>query len=153
MPKPQLTKEGRDRLTAQLASLTHERTEARERVKTARKFCDFREDVTYAEAVDAYDRIEVKIADLERTLAEAVIVDRGRLDVVAFGSQVVIRETPDGEEETYRLVGELEADLANGTISASSPLGTGLMGGVVGQTVTIDTPGGTLDFEIVRIER
>uniref|UniRef100_UPI0018E57909 GreA/GreB family elongation factor n=1 Tax=Exiguobacterium sp. TNDT2 TaxID=2233531 RepID=UPI0018E57909 len=56
-------------------------------------------------------------------------------------------------DETYRLVGELEADLANGSISATSPLGSGLIGATVGQSVTIDSPGGPLDFEIVRIDK
>lgn len=153
MNQPQLTKAGRLRLQEQLETLRGDsRHEALERVKTARKFCDFREDVTYVEAVREQERIETKIVELERLLADAVIVDEGRSDVVAFGSRVVIRELPDGNDETYRLVGELEADLAEGTISVSSPLGSGLMGGVVGQSVSIASPAGPLDFEIVRIE-
>ncbi|ERG66587.1 MAG: transcription elongation factor GreA [Exiguobacterium chiriqhucha] len=153
MNQPQLTKAGRLRLQEQLETLRGDsRHEALERVKTARKFCDFREDVTYVEAVREQERIETKIIELERLLADAVIVDEGRPDVVAFGSRVVIRELPDGNDETYRLVGELEADLAEETISVSSPLGSGLMGGVVGQSVSIASPGGPLDFEIVRIE-
>ncbi|WP_214800835.1 GreA/GreB family elongation factor [Exiguobacterium sp. s194] len=153
MNQPQLTKAGRLRLQEQLETLRGDsRHEALERVKTARKFCDFREDVTYVEAVRERERIETKIVELERLLADAVIVDEGRPDVVAFGSRVVIRELPDGNDETYRLVGELEADLAEGTISVSSPLGSGLMGGVVGQSVSIASPAGPLDFEIVRIE-
>lgn len=153
MNQPQLTKAGRLRLQEQLETLRGDsRHEALERVKTARKFCDFREDVTYMEVVREQERIETKIIELERLLADAVIVDEGRPDVVAFGSRVVIRELPDGNDETYRLVGELEADLAEGTISVSSPLGSGLMGGVVGQSVSIASPAGPLDFEIVRIE-
>lgn len=153
MNHPRLTKAGRLRLQEQLETLRGDsRREALERVKTARKFCDFREDVTYADAVREQERIETKIVELERLLADAVIVDAGQSDAVAFGSRVIIRELPDGNDETYRLVGELEADLAEGTISVSSPLGSGLMGGVVGQSVTIDSPGGLLDFEIVRVE-
>lgn len=142
MSKPQLTKAGRLRLVEQLETLRIEgRREALERVKAARKFCDFREDVTYFDAVREQERIETKIIELERTLADAVIVDEGRPDVVAFGSRVIIRELPDG------------ADLANGSISATSPLGSGLIGATVGQSVTIDSPGGPLDFEIVRIDK
>lgn len=149
-----LTSVGYARLKEELADLREAgRKRALERVKDARKFCDFREDVTYTEAVREQERIEAKIVELERLLADAVIVETGRPDVVAFGSQVVIREIPNGDEETYRLVGELEADLAEGTISVTSPLGNGLMGCVVGQSVSIDSPGGTLDFEIVHIER
>ncbi|MCT4775955.1 MULTISPECIES: GreA/GreB family elongation factor [Exiguobacterium] len=153
MNHPRLTKAGRLRLQEQLETLRGDsRREALERVKTARKFCDFREDVTYADAVREQERIETKIVELERLLADAVIVDAGRPYVVAFGSRVIIRELPDGNDETYRLVGELEADLAEGTISVSSPLGSGLMGGVVGQTVSIASPSGQIDFEIVQIE-
>ena len=153
MHQPPLTTAGRHRLQEQLEMLRGDsRREALERVKTARKFCDFREDVTYADAVREQERIETKIVELERLLADAVIVEAGQPDVVAFGSRVIIRELPDEDDETYRLVGELEADLAEGTISVSSPLGSGLMGGVGGQSVTIDSPGGPLNFEIVRVE-
>lgn len=153
MNHPRLTKAGRLRLQEQLETLRGDsRRKALERVKTARKFCDFREDVTYADAVREQERIETKIVELERLLADAVIVDAGHSDAVAFGSRVIIRELPDGFDETYRLVGELEADLAEGTISVSSPLGSGLMGGVVGQTVSIASPSGQIDFEIVQIE-
>ena len=154
MHQPQLTTAGRHRLQDQLETLRGDsRREALERVKAARKFCDFREDVTYMDAVREQARIESKIVELERLLAHAVIVETGRSDVVAFGSRVVIREIPGGDEETYRIVGEHEADLAKGTIADTSPLGSGLIGGVVGQTVSIVSPGGRLDFEIVRIER
>ncbi|WP_396129635.1 hypothetical protein [Exiguobacterium mexicanum] len=97
MHQPQLTTAGHLRLQEQLETLRGDsRREALERVKTARKFCDFREDVTYVEAVREQERIETKIIELERLLADAVIVDAGRPDVVTFGSRVVIRELPDG---------------------------------------------------------
>ncbi|OGX77883.1 transcription elongation factor GreAB, partial [Exiguobacterium sp. SH31] len=126
MSKPQLTKSGRLRLIEQLEALRGSgRSEALERVKTARKFCDFREDVTYFEAIREQERIEAKIVELERVLADAMIEDDAPTDRVGFGVKVWIQELPDGEDETYRIVGELEADLANGTISVSSPLGSG----------------------------
>ncbi len=155
MSKPQLTKAGRLRLIEQLETLRIEgRREALERVKAARKFCDFREDVTYFDAVREQERIETKISELERTLAAAVVVEEeATAGEVGFGDTVTLRELPDGDTETYQIVGELEADLANGSISATSPLGSGLMGVTVGQTVSIASPGGTLTFEIVRIER
>ncbi len=155
MSKPQLTKAGRLRLIEQLETLRIEgRREALERVKAARKFCDFREDVTYFDAVREQERIETKIIELERTLADAVVVEEeATAGKIGFGDTVTLRELPDGDTETYQIVGELEADLANGSISATSPLGSGLMGATVGQTVSIASPGGTLTFEIVRIER
>ncbi|WP_404282992.1 GreA/GreB family elongation factor [Exiguobacterium aurantiacum] len=155
MSKPQLTRAGRLRLIEQLETLRIEgRREALERVKAARKFCDFREDVTYFDAVREQERIETKISELERTLADAVVVEEeATAGEVGFSDTVTLRELPDGDTETYQIVGELEADLANGSISATSPLGSGLMGATVGQTVSIASPGGTLTFEIVRTER
>ncbi|EPE61377.1 transcription elongation factor greA [Exiguobacterium sp. S17] len=153
MAKLQLTKSGRLRLIDQLEALRGSgRSEVLERVKTARKFCDFREDVTYFEAIREQERIEAKIVELERVLDDAMIEEDAPTDCVGFGVEVWIRELPDGEEETYRIVGELEADLANGTISVSSPLGSGLIGKRVGETASIDSPAGTLYFEIKRIE-
>lgn len=153
MSKPQLTKSGRLRLIEQLETLRGSgRSEALERVKAARKFCDFREDVTYFEAIREQERIEAKIVELERTLDDVIVLDDAPTDCVSFGVKVWIQELPDGEEETYRIVGELEADLENGTISVSSPLGSGLIGKRVGDTARIDSPVGKLHFEIKRIE-
>lgn len=96
--KPQLTETGHHQLTDRLVRLKNERTDARERVRTARKFCDFREDVTYTEAVHEYERIEADILELNRLLDDAIIVISERSEVVTFGNQVVIREVQ--QEET-----------------------------------------------------
>lgn len=153
MLKRQLTSAGRLHLIEQLEMLRGDgRSRALERVKTARTFCDFREDVTYFDAVREQERIEVKIVELERALAESIVIEETSTNLVGFGVEVVIQEIPDGDDETYRVVSELEADLANGTISVSSPLGSSLMGCVVGQTVSVDSPEGTITFRILRIE-
>ena len=149
--KPQLTEYGHEQLKNKLAMLKQDRTDARERIRTARKFCDFREDVTYTEAVREYERVEADIQDLERLLADVTIVESEQSEVVTFGNRVVIREG-DEETESYRIVSEAEADLERGSISMTSPLGRSLMGATIGQTIQIETPGGTIQVEVLTIE-
>lgn len=149
--KPQLTENGHEQLKNKLTMLKQDRTDARERIRTARKFCDFREDVTYTEAVREYERVEADIRDLKRLLADVTIVKSEQSEVVTFGNRVVIREG-DEETESYRIVSEAEADLERGSISMTSPLGRSLMGATVGQTIQIETPGGTIQVEVLDIE-
>ena len=149
--KPQLTEYGHEQLKNKLAVLRQARTEARERIRTARKFCDFREDVTYTEAVREFERIEADILEVEHFLDEATIVESEQSEVVTFGNRVVIREG-DEETESYRIVSEAEADLERGSISMTSPLGRSLMGAPVGQTIQIEPPGGTIQVEVLNIE-
>lgn len=149
--KPQLTEYGHEQLKNKLAMLKQDRTDARECIRTARKFCDFREDVTYTEAVREYERVEADIRDLKRLLADVTIVKSEQSEVVTFGNRVVIREG-DEETESYRIVSEAEADLERGSISMTSPLGRSLMGATVGQTIQIETPGGTIQVEVLDIE-
>ncbi|MEJ6526972.1 GreA/GreB family elongation factor [Exiguobacterium sp. USCH10] len=149
--KPQLTEYGHEQLKNKLAMLKQDRTDARERIRTARKFCDFREDVTYTEAVREYERVEADIQDLERLLADVTIVESEQSEVVTFGNRVVIREG-DEDTESYRIVSEAEADLERGSISMTSPLGLSLMGATIGQTIQVETPGGTIQVEVLSIE-
>lgn len=149
--KPQLTEYGHEQLKNKLAMLKQDRTDARERIRTARKFCDFREDVTYTEAVREYERVEADIQDLERLLADVTIVESEQSEVVTFGNRVVIREG-DEDTESYRIVSEAEADLERGSISMTSPLGLSLMGATIGQTIQVETPGGTIQVEVLNIE-
>lgn len=149
--KPQLTEYGHEQLKNKLAVLRQARTDARERIRTARKFCDFREDVTYTEAVREYERVEADIQDLERLLADVTIVESEQSEVVTFGNRVVIREG-DEDTESYRIVSEAEADLERGSISMTSPLGLSLIGATIGQTIQVETPGGTIQVEVLSIE-
>ena len=149
--KLQLTEKGHEQLKNKLAMLEQDRTDARERIRTARKFCDFREDVTYTEAVREYERVEADILDLKRLLADVTIVESEQSEVVTFGNRVVIREGHE-ETESYRIVSEAEADLERGSISMTSPLGCSLMGATVGQTIQVETPGGTIQVEVLNIE-
>lgn len=150
--KQNLTVDGYNQLKIRLSKLKNDRTVARERIRTARKFCDFREDVTYAEAVDHYERIEADILEMERVLNHAMIIESQQSDVVTFGNLVVIREVGEDEMENYRVVGETEADIEKGTISISSPLGRSLLGAKVGQIVPIESPAGPIEFEVLKIE-
>ncbi|WP_214776942.1 GreA/GreB family elongation factor [Exiguobacterium sp. s22] len=150
--KPQMTAAGHERLTHRLTTLKRARTDARERIRTARKFCDFREDVTYTETVRDYERLEAEILELEHLLNEAEIVESNHSDVVTFGNRVVVRELHQKELESYRIVGEAEADIDQGTISITSPIGRTLFGAKVGQLIKVNSPAGVIELEVLHIE-
>ena len=95
----------------------------------------------------------MKIAKLEDSLSNARLLDSSKVDTskVMVLSKVVIKNTKNGVQMTYRLVSENEADLKAGKISINSPIGKGLVGKKVGETAEITTPAGLMSFEIVQV--
>ena len=149
----QMTEEGYVRLVQQCDDYSSRRKESLVKIKEARKFCDFRQDVTYMELVREHERIEEKLVRLERLRDEAAIIEHPtRQDLIALGNQVTLRELSDESEETYRLVGEAEADIENGTISVTSPLGAALVGKRVGERVTIHVTDNPIEFVVLAID-
>lgn len=149
-----MTETGKQTILKELDELqTIKRKEALERTKTARKFCDFREDSEYGAAVASQGQIEERIILLQHMLqhAETIIENDQLVDTVVFGVPFTFIELPDGEKETYTIVGVAEADLLNGTISNDSPLAKGLLGRSIGDEVTVKTPGGEMKLQIVSI--
>lgn len=149
-----LTSEGYERLTAQRDELLKKRKDSLERIKSARQYCDFREDVTYMELLREHARIDEKQMKLEQILADATIINQpNQLELIEVGSQVKIRELPDGPIEAYKLVGEAEAAVEVGALSVASPLGEILVGLRVGEVASVYIAGESLEFEIVAIEK
>lgn len=147
-----LTVDGHERLLAKRDELSLLRKASLERVKAARKFCDFREDVTYMELVREHERLEQTYLQIEDALSDAELIDEVDSDVIGIGSVVEIRELPDEPTETYRLVEAAEADMVNGSISIVSPLGAQLKGKQAGDRVVIRVQGEEIEFEIVEIK-
>lgn len=150
-----MTTAGRENLLQELKNLkTGARPKALHRIKDARKFCDFREDSEYEAAMENQAAIEQRIKLLEEMTRNAIIIENNahHSDHVILGSSVTFVELPDGEEETYTIVGHVEADLENGTISNESPLGKALLGHHLNDQVTIDTPGGEINVTISAIQ-
>lgn len=149
-----LTKEGYDRLRAELEELkTVGRQEAARAIAEARDKGDLSENAEYDAAKDAQGMLELKINELEKTLANARVVDKNQFDAskVTVLSNVTIKNLKTGKELTYCLVSESEADLKDKKISVSSPMGQGLLGKIIGDIAVVETPRGNLEFEIVNI--
>lgn len=125
-----------------------------ERIKIARSFGDLSENSEYDSAKEEQAFVEGRIALLEQMLRNAVIIeDNGEdKDTVTLGKAVTFVELPDGEEETYTIVGSVEADPFEGKISNDSPIAKSLMGKKVGDEVTVQTPGGEFRVKIIEVK-
>ncbi|MBN1935911.1 MAG: transcription elongation factor GreA [Anaerolineae bacterium] len=148
-----LTREGYERLKQDLDYLRIEkRAEIAEKIRSAKEDGDVSENAGYEDAKHEQAFIEGRIQELEALLKSAQIIeDTGRRDRIGIGVTVVVRE--DGyEPETYQIVGSAEANPSEGRVSNESPLGRALLGGRVGDTVDVSTPGGVAVFKIIEIK-
>ena len=149
-----MTREGYERLKAELDLLkTVERQKASKAIGEAREKVDLSENAEYDAAKEAQGLLELKINQMEEVLANARIIKEEDLDTskVVILSTVKIKNLKTKKTLEYTLVSESEADLKLGKISVGSPIGTGLLGKAVGEIAEIQTPGGSLKFEILDI--
>jgi transcription elongation factor GreA len=149
-----VTPDGLKKLEEELEYLkTTKRAEVKERLKIARSYGDLSENSEYEAAKDEQGMVESRIVLLESQLRNAVLIrDEDRVQgLVTLGSTVTIQEIPDGEEETYTIVGPAEADPLEGRISNESPIGQSLLGKSSGDTISVPAPGGELQFKIVKV--
>ena len=116
---------------------------------------DLSENAEYHAAKERLGIINAKIDDLESKLARAEVVDISKIDIskVVFGTLVKLVNLDTMAEISYRIVGDFEAEIENNEISISSPVARVLIGKTVGDEVTVNTPGGVKQFEIVEINR
>jgi transcription elongation factor GreA len=120
-------------------------------LKRARALGDLSENAEYIMAKQRQDIVSARLGQLKKRLADMSLVNMANIpkDRIAFGSRVVLYDIDRDAEVEYRLVTSEEADFAKGLISTTSPIGRGLMGKRMGDTVKISTPnGGTREFEI-----
>ncbi|MGM0874356.1 MAG: transcription elongation factor GreA [Bacillota bacterium] len=148
-----MTREGKDKLEQELEYLkTVKRKEVVERIKIARSFGDLSENSEYDSAKEEQAFVEGRVTTLENMIRNAKIIE-GEADTssVSLGRTVTFTELPDGDEETYTIVGSAEADPFEGKISNDSPIAKSLIGRQVGDQVTVQTPGGEMLVKIVKI--
>lgn len=151
-----MTLEGKEKLEAELEDLkVNKRKEIIERIKIARSFGDLSENSEYESAKDEQAFVEGRISTLENMIRFAEIIDDTHIaaDEVTLGRQVTFVELPDGDEETYIIVGSAEADPMEFKISNDSPIAKALLGHKIGDQVSIETPGGSFDVKIVKVEQ
>ena len=151
-----LSQEGYDNLKAELDTLKSEdRPRIINQIAEARDKGDLSENAEYDAAKEAQGLLEARIAKLENDVANARVLDEADMDIstVHLLTKVTIKNTSNSMEMTYAIVSEAEADLAAKKISATSPIGKGLLGKAVGEIADIEVPNGIINFEIVKIER
>ncbi|MGE7182809.1 transcription elongation factor GreA [Peribacillus sp. NPDC006672] len=150
-----MTKEGKLKLEQELEQLkTVKRKEVVERIKIARSFGDLSENSEYDSAKEEQAFVEGRITTIENMIRNAKIIEESNdsnTDTVALGKSVTFVELPNGDEETYSIVGSVEADPFEGKISNDSPIAKSLIGKRVGDKVSIMTPGGEMSVKIVSI--
>ena len=151
-----MTIQGKEKLEAELEDLkVNKRKEIIERIKVARSFGDLSENSEYESAKDEQAFVEGRISTLENMIRFAEIIDDRdvAMDQVSLGRQVTFKELPDGEEEAYTIVGSAEADPMAFKISNDSPMAKALLGKKIGDTVMIETPGGSFEVEILKVDK
>jgi len=148
-----LTPEGHAELQAELHDLlTVKRPAVAERLKEAIELGDLSENFDYHDAKNQQGLMEARIRDLKAILATAAIIDCSHSNgCVAIGSKVTIKDE-DGFEEEYMIVGPLEADPSDGKISYECSMGAALMDCKAGDKVSVETPAGVFEYEIISIK-
>ena len=149
-----LTKEGHDRLRAELEHLkTTGRQEAAKAIAEARDKGDLSENAEYDAAKDHQGHLEARINELEKIMMNARVLDESQIDTsrVAIFTTVRMKNRKLNKEVSYKLVSESEANTKEGKISVTSPIGKGLLGKKKGEVAQVTTPAGVLEFEILDI--
>ena len=134
--------------------------EVAEQIKEARSFGDLSENSEYDEAKNEQAKLYGRIAEVENILAHAVIIDDGLEGVeesaaghVGLGCTIKVRDVEFDEVDFYAIVGSQEADPKNHKISDDSPFGRAMIGKTVGDVVSVEAPAGTIQFEILSVEK
>lgn len=154
MERVPMTTEGFHALEAELHRLkSQERPRIIQAISEARAHGDLSENAEYHAAKEAQGLNEAKVAELEDKLSRADVIDVSTLsgETVKFGATVKLVDEDTDEEVTYKIVGDLEANLRDGKISISSPIARALIGKSKGESVEVTTPKGARSFEILDI--
>jgi len=155
MPTNFLTKEGYDKLQEELEHLrTVKRQEVAARLHEAMEGGELIENAEYEAAKNEQAFVEGRIQELDHLLATAQIIEENgkgkKGDAIQVGSKVTIKEG-NYEAETFTIVGAAEANPRDGKISNESPIGKAIIGHKLGDTVKVETPGGTYNVKILKV--
>lgn len=148
-----LTQEGLDTLKLELDDLiTNKRPANIQSIKEARALGDLSENAEYDAARNEQAVIESRIKQLEKMLENVSIISEVSTDFVGIGNTVAIKYVDDDEEDEYKIVGSQEADPFESKISNESPIAQALFDHKVGDVVTVESPNGSYDVEIIEIK-
>ena len=156
MSRIPLTKEGEISIKEKLSNLKfQERPQISQAIAEARAHGDLKENAEYHAAKELQGLVEAKIAEVENALANAQVIDVKEIPEtgrVVFGATVKIYDIDNDNEITYKIVGNLESDPELGNISIDTPIAKGLVGKFVDDEVSIKTPSGNLNYEIIEVK-
>ncbi|MDF1724844.1 MAG: transcription elongation factor GreA [Alcanivorax sp.] len=156
MQRIPMTAKGADALRAELEKLKREdRPRITAAIAEAREHGDLKENAEYHAAREQQGFCEGRINEIESKLGAAQIIDITQLEntgKVIFGVTVTIIDVDTDEEKVYQIVGDDEANIKQGKLSVNSPIARGLIGREEGDVVQIDTPGGTREYEVDKVE-
>jgi transcription elongation factor GreA len=155
MTKSPMTSTGAQKLRDELQRLkSAERPRIIKAIAEARAHGDLSENAEYHAAREQQSFVEGRIAEIEGKLSNAQIIDVTAVNAdgrVVFGVTVAIVNVESGDEVTYRIVGEDEADIKQGLLSVRSPIARSLIGKVEGDVVIVEAPGGRIEYEVVGV--
>lgn len=155
MNKIPVTLNGAEQLRAELHRLkTVDRPNVIAAIAEARAHGDLSENAEYEAAKDRQGFIEGRIKEVEGKLANAQIIDPKLLDAdgrCVFGATVDLEDAESGQQVTYQIVGDDEADLKAGKISISSPIARALIGKYAGDAADVQAPGGVRAYEVLDV--
>ncbi len=153
MEKIPLTRAGFTLLDDELKQLKSvERPAVIRAIAEAREHGDLSENAEYHAAREKQSFIEGRVKELESVLSRAEVIDPSKFTGgVKFGATVVVADEESGEEKTFQIVGEVEADLERGLLNIRSPLARALIGKEEGDSVEVKTPGGQKSYEILSV--
>jgi transcription elongation factor GreA len=150
-----VTPEGLEKLQKELAYLTDvRRREVADRIRQAREFGDISENSEYDDAKNEQGLLERRIGELQRRVRNVRVVDPSEAadDAVDLGTTVTLRVVGKGQERKFQIVGANESDPTSGKLSHASPVGRAVLKKKVGEKVTVSTPRGATEYEIVNVE-
>ena len=155
MDKVYISKEGLEKLKADLAECNERRMNVAATIEYARNLGDLSENAEYHAAKEEQAMLHARIRDMEDKITRAALLEDQDIDTTkAFlGAKVKVLNHKTGRDIVYMLVSPVEMDLPNGKISVQSPVGKALLGHSVGETVTAKIPAGDVVLEIIEINR
>ena len=122
-----------------------------ERLQAARAMGDLSENAEYQSSRDEQGKNEGRIQQIEGILKYAKVIERSGSDRVELGATVIVRKVADATEKTFVIVSDTEADIMVNKVSTSSPVGAAMVGKSAGQSFTLETPRGAVEYEIVSV--
>ncbi len=149
-----MSQTGHQKLKEELTHLERvERAEVVKAIEVAREHGDLKENAEYHAAKDRQGHIEGRILELKDKLSRAEVINCLQVNTsrVVFGTVVGLLDLDTDEEISYQLLGPEEADVKKGSISVLSPIGRSMLGKEEGDEVSVTTPGGTREFEVISI--